>query len=345
MEPAPDKRVAWDVQKRCFVLNRTTPLKGVTKVIQMHFFPDYREHLATRGRDVVPQARASSEQRARVRQIVGASGFELGTLVDREVTDWVRLIWRYGLDPIHYVAVGAETAWPAAPTHLPLADRARLVHLQHNGNLYTRRVLRELNDRRLVPMLSQYCVGSLDARLGTAVDIVAVRPEHVVRLPHGGGFQLRPGSPVVLIELKCGFEDTYHKHTGQNMRVPLAHLDDSYANQHQLQLLLTRILFERTYRHQGHSVSEAAVLRVHSAGVSWYPQRAWTDAEQIAVWQRVVRARELPSTTARKQRRTAKLRAAAASAGGVYAGPAVAPKRRAAGTTNSAKKKKKPRSH
>lgn len=315
-QPAHDKRVHFDVAHRRFVLNGTVPLRGVTHVIKSYFVPHFSESKATKGRDVVPEACASAEQKRQVRQVQPLSGRELGTYVDEEVTDWVRLIWRYGLDTTHYAFAKSP---PKAPVYIPAADAARLVHLQHNCSLYARRVLRELALRGLVPVQSQCAVGSMDTRLGTAADIIATRSVFVERLPNGTGFHLKPGAPLVIIELKCGFENTYHKHTGKNMRPPLAHLEDSYRMQHELQLFLTVVLWQRTYRGSGHSVEASAILRVHSAGVSWYPARTWSATEQRAVWKRLEETREQASTTHRKRRRIQKLSAAARAAGGVYA--------------------------
>lgn len=316
LQPAPGKRVHFDAAHRRFVLNGTVPLRGVTHVIKTQFVPHFSESKATKGRDVVPEARASAEQKRQVRQVEPLSGRELGTHVDHEVAEWVRLIWRYGLDASHYVF---QKDPPKVPVYIPTADAAKLINLQHNGSLYTRRALRELTTRGLVPVLSQCAVGSMDTRLGTAADIIAARGACVERLPNGIGFRLKPGAPLVIIELKCGFENTYHKHTGQNMRAPLAHLEDSYRMQHELQLFLTVVLWQRTYRGSGHAIESSAILRVHAAGVSWYPARTWSSYEQHAVWKSLEDTREQPSTTRRKRRKVQKLSAAARAAGGVYA--------------------------
>lgn len=316
LQPAPGKRVHYDATHRRFVLNGTVPLRGVTRVIATQFVPHFSESKATKGRDVVPEARASAEQKRQVRQVEPLSGRELGTLVDREVSAWVRLIWRYGLAPEQYTFL---TQPPKVPVYLHAADAAQLVHLQHNSSLYTRRALRELELRGLVPVQSQCAVGSMDTRLGTAVDILATRKACVERLPNGTGFGLKPGSPLVIVELKCGFENTYHKHTGRNMRAPLAHLEDSYHMQHQLQLFLTGVLWQRTYRGSGHAIEASAILRVHAVGVSWYPARIWSPDEQRALWKSLEDSREQVSTTRRKRRKTQKLSAAARAAGGVYA--------------------------
>ena len=319
LQPAPGKRVTWRVDRRCFVLNDQTPLKGLTPTLAKTFYPAYREPRASRG--PLAESKLAPDARRAVREVTGLAGLELGTTVDREVTQWVRLIWNHGLQWAHVLPTAERPSPPLPRTLLDnAAECARLRHLQHNSNLYTRRFLRELANRQLVPVASQLCVGSLDARLGTAVDVVCALSTGVQRLPEGR-WLLRPGATVVLLELKCGWEQTYQRYCGR-MKAPLAHLTDSPEHQHQLQLLLTRILFERTYRGRGHAVSSAAVVRVHSAGVTWYPQRAWTDQEQIAIWQALVARRLQPSTQAahaRERRRVQRLSAAAAAAGGVYA--------------------------
>jgi hypothetical protein len=323
MEPAPGKRVTWDATHRRFVLNGTTPLKGITKVLQKRFYPRYTEARATHGpRD----PRTDTRESRAVRLAAGANGTELGRAVDGEVAQWTQLAWAHQLGWPHLVpavtAAAPQGTWPRPPARLAPADRARLVHLQQNANLYTRRFLAELQRRGLYPLAAQVPVGSLDARCGTAVDLVCVRTRALGTAAVRPGARLAPGTPVVLIELKCGYDRTFRLYSGC-MKAPLAHLRDSPLEQHQLQLLVTRILFQRTYR-TAHPVADAAVVRVHGSGIEWVPQRAWTLEEEVAVFAALVRAREAPATTRRKsraKRRLVAMQAMAAALGGVYAPP------------------------
>jgi len=107
----------------------------------------------------------------------------------------------------------------------------------------------------------QVPVGSEAHRIGTMVDVVVAPSSHVQRSRSHNGFALRAGARVLLIEVKCGFQRTYRRHTGQFMRFPTTWVDTPQA-QHQLQVAVTRALFERTYQTP---IAGAYILRLFEA--------------------------------------------------------------------------------
>lgn len=102
-------------------------------------------------------------------------------------------------------------------------------------------------------------VGSESHRLGTLVDVVAAPSSHVVRSRHHNGYALHPDAKVIILEVKCGSQRTYRRHTGRPMRFPKSWPDTPQA-QHQLQLIVTRKLFELTYQTP---VSRSYVVRLY----------------------------------------------------------------------------------
>lgn len=114
------------------------------------------------------------------------------------------------------------------------------------------------------------------------VDVVVAPSSHVTRSRDTNSYTLRAGARVLLLEVKCGFQRTYRRHTGQFMRFPASWVDTPQA-QHQLQVAVTRALFERTYQTP---IAGAYVLRLYEArrrcrcrcssmctqgGAKWYP--------------------------------------------------------------------------
>lgn len=81
------------------------------------------------------------------------------------------------------------------------------------------------------PKKTQLCVGNPTLRLATRVDLVA---EH-------------KNGTLGIFELKYGFDDYYEESTGKNMLAPLYFCSDAPRWQHQLQLLLTKTLFQHTF--------------------------------------------------------------------------------------------------
>lgn len=92
-------------------------------------------------------------------------------------------------------------------------------------------IMSEVRARNWKILDAEYCVGDRDLRLGTGVDLLCVT---------------QAGTPVI-VEIKCGFDSvSYTGPTKRRLKKPLSMLDDSPYSQHQIQLLLTRFLFEKT---------------------------------------------------------------------------------------------------
>lgn len=93
----------------------------------------------------------------------------------------------------------------------------------------TRRLIDYLSEQRLTVVSAQQVVGWSQARLGTCIDLVCTN--HL--------------QEYIIVELKRGC--AYRKcHTGERLAFVQAE-NDSLFNQHQIQLLISKILFQKTF--------------------------------------------------------------------------------------------------
>jgi len=93
----------------------------------------------------------------------------------------------------------------------------------------TKYLIDYISTHGLTPLWSQKVVGWMEARIATCIDLICRDTSNT----------------YVIVELKygCAYRECS---TGKLLRHVIAH-DDSLLHQHQLQLLLTRVLFEKTY--------------------------------------------------------------------------------------------------
>lgn len=95
----------------------------------------------------------------------------------------------------------------------------------------TKAILGEITARGGIIFDCEYIVGDPDTGLGTAVDVV---------------FFTNANAPQIwCIEIKTGYDSGYEGPTKRRIKKPFNMLDDSPYSQHQLQLLLTKHLFEK----------------------------------------------------------------------------------------------------
>lgn len=147
----------------------------------------------------------------------------------------------------------------------------------------------------LQPVASQVVVFDQERRLATAVDILCVNSER----------------QHVVVELKCSSNFKYHAFSGP-MKHEFSTLRNSIANQHAVQTLVTRALFERTYG----AKAVAAVLKINQLGASWIPvprpQLAMTPVlDRLSAKAKAASTQKSRGHTGRKGRKVAKPRLAA----------------------------------
>ena len=116
----------------------------------------------------------------------------------------------------------------------------------HRSNAYLMAVIQYLADNSLTPIATQFPVCCARLRVGTCVDIVCRTHTNA----------------VVLIELKCGFDDYYDVANQGNMSHPFRDLPATYRNRHLVQLLLTTYLY--THCVQTENLESSVLLRVYT---------------------------------------------------------------------------------
>ena len=275
-----DRAVKWHALSRCFCTGTgraRVRLRGVHPTQRAMFHPGYTFKSACFGPRVKVDARRSVKGRDTT-----LMGREQGSAVDREVTAIARLLAK------HRVSVAAFLGKQQLPRSITRSARDALSGYRETQHVYTKKVFAELERQGWEPIAAQVACGSVDARLGTAVDLVCVDPKR----PHQD----------ILLELKCGFARYVDRYAGR-MHEPFKAMTDSPRNQFQLQLMFSRILYARTFK--GRKVGTCAVIRVHETGVSIDMLRRNVIELGAAAWKLLVASSSLRSGVALAAKDTA----------------------------------------
>lgn len=155
---------------------------------------------------------------------------------------------------------------------VPASVRKRYRYIHPHTSL----VLSTLLNKGLIPIQTELPVGCVAMRMCTGVDVVC---RHV------------QSGTLVLVELKTGYDSYWHRHTPFPMKGPFAPFHDAPINQHLLQLLFTRLLFNVTCNAKGQERVEALLLRVGTAGVDLIRLPAWATERASAFWDWIKMAR------------------------------------------------------
>lgn len=227
------------------------PLPGVHPTISSLFYPSYSYEKAKLG-PLTPHAGSSRESKVTRH----TPGVYAGLLVDRELKRTIKLSASYNIPSKAFASLENQQEYAAANKDRLDGKDAKLVCKKLASG--TTKLWQAFAQLELQPVDTQVPVGCQTLRVATAVDVVCMDKfgRHCI------------------VEIKTGFENYYHRHTG----TPLAHISppqtDSPANQHQLQLFVTEALFRRTFPGRRHG--PAFVLRVDSFGVDVMPLQTWT---------------------------------------------------------------------
>lgn len=113
--------------------------------------------------------------------------------------------------------------------------------------------------KQWVPVASQLTVGCATLRCATRIDVVC-------KDTHGN---------TVLLEIKRGY--SYLNEASHMMNAPFTDRNNCPKNQHQLQLLLNRELYRRTYPQR--VIGGCYVCRFEEDNVTIYPLEAWATSK------------------------------------------------------------------
>jgi hypothetical protein len=256
--PAVDVR--WTDGHRGFQIGEARA-KGLWKPMSQLFFPNWSwTSVQTEAARESKRLRATSTYPlpSYRKKDLKLNGLQLGGHVDTQVSDIVTEM-RSGLPAITVQQM--IQSMQELPDTLTVRRARALWHQRTDWHVYTKRVFSALAQARLEPIVPQLLVGSTEAYIATAVDLVCVDQAHVN--------SINARTPRILVELKCGF-DTYHTVGTDYMNEPFEDLDDCPQNQHFLQLAFTRKLYQETFPAHEDLVNEAYVCRVHRGGVDLY---------------------------------------------------------------------------
>ena len=235
-------------------------MRGVHPTIESLFFPQYSYEAArfdsrsasTKNKKCIANVGSGPKRATRYRP-----GTHAGLLVDREVTRTVKLLQKYHM-PMQVFSSSSVSARKAyiedRRDEISEADQKEMNKKQSTATTLIWQTLYRL---KLLPVDTQIKVGCQSLRLGTAVDLRCIDPD----------------GKYVLVEIKTGFTNYYHKHTKYPLQVIEPSQTDTPCHQFQLQLALTYELYRRTF--PSHPISNALVLRVDGFGVELTPMQNW----------------------------------------------------------------------
>jgi hypothetical protein len=240
----------WSRRCRSFT-HKQHPLRGVHPTLTSLFYPKYDYKKLAYG----PMT-ATAVSGSGVRMTKHRPGKRAGLLVDTELKRVIQLRQKYNLSMTVFTSYASQVKFKKSSKASDLTPRdTSLLSKRLSNAVY--RLWQTFHRLNLIPKASQVPVGCTALRVGTAVDVVCIdsQQRHVV------------------VEIKTGFAGYYLRHTGNKLKHITPSIDDSAANQHQLQLLLTTELYRRTF--PTHRIGSPIVLRVDALGVDVLPLQVW----------------------------------------------------------------------
>lgn len=285
-------------QKRfeCKATNGTrVVLRGVRPTLKQLVWPKYTYDRATLGPDPpeykveVSNPNDSNPAARTERQIAAAArrnrqphtarqGNQRGARVDAQISKICNWIGQFYKDGVTYDTFLVPRT--RVPTSISPKIRNSIMTTRRALYAYTINVLKYMQAQKWVPVAAQVPVGSARFRLGTAIDVLCTKRGR--------------GNALIVLEIKCGFDRYYLKHSRTPMTRPFHKLKDSCYYQHQLQLMSTAWLLEQCPET---IQSPAFVLRAHRAGVTAYPLLA--DLRSATATRGLRRLLQLPTTSRR----------------------------------------------
>lgn len=257
-------------------------LRGVTDVIKRLFTPRYNPKFA-RGEAAHAAQKARAVGARRVRG-AGRGGMARGRKVDSQLARVVRLLHHAGLSVDQYLGKAPLPVTRESKDQVDELERLRKKAHPFVGHLLNA-LVHKLEDP-LYPIDAQVAVGCYRRlRLGTGVDLVC-------RDERGG---------VWIVEIKTGYTENYRQFCGY-MRAPFNERDDSPYHQHQIQLLLTTVLYRHTFPLS--KVVGACVVRIDDYMTYRYDLEPYFVARKDACLA-VIETDLLHPPAARKKKKTA----------------------------------------
>lgn len=245
----PPKRVAR--VRNGYTLNGKL-MRGVVETCRRLWYPSYTYESAVHG--PIRAAPPADKRRAESKD----SGKSRGSAVDHQITSIVHFIHTYCIDPRWMLFPESHRSQLDAVRWVDKADKGRFWRLLDDSmHVFCRTFLNVLVQKQWLPISTQIICASSEARLATAVDVVA--------------FQKGNPNQHILLEIKCGYYKYLKRYSQSHMLVPFQAWNDCPLHQFYLQLSMTRRLYERTYRLAMPPRAYVVVMHEHGADVYELP--------------------------------------------------------------------------
>jgi len=267
----PYSKVKYNKKDKCFELGGVN-LTGVCNILKEHVFPRYEYEKAViqpanrpgeRPNNFTPMSSSASADIMlptggvvkKAKNAESRTGKGRGILLDKQITETIRLFRKYALKQSVFFR---DEDRKEAYTQMNAKDAEALQKICAVAITETKQFWQLCYMMEWKPIASQVPIAHAKMRVGTGVDVVFLDKDDFVNL----------------LEIKCGFEGYYHKHTATKMNAPFVTTDSAY-NQHQLQALLTHHIYKKQlkdeWKKMGKSIGSIYVLRIHKSGIDLLP--------------------------------------------------------------------------
>lgn len=245
MDSKEKNKIKWDIKHKSFVCAGKY-LRGIHPVLSQYFYPKFiHDRLKLNGKQEHLSQQEWKSGYVKRCMAKGYKGMTLGRLVDQQITTGARFMKQYKL-PQKYL-----TNLTPLPTHHNVMEDKLLRVLQtfrKGEHEYVNLFFSALTRLKWTVIGTQIPVGCVVLGLATAVDVVCTNE----------------WGDTILLEVKTGFDSYYHCYIGQ-MEAPLEMYTDSPYHQHLLQLLVTKLLYMRTYPEK--RISYCYIVRLNLHGI------------------------------------------------------------------------------
>lgn len=255
--------------KRAYCLDKRA-LRGLLPTLKNTFYPHYSFERANAHSGSCTDASATTgnaffAKKATTETVKQKKGMRRGVMTDKQVENSVK--WH------HQFSIPSRT--------FTCRSLAKMYGLKHKAQLPANvfqfltksisanvmKIWQTLTKMKLSPVQGQVVVAIPEWRLATAVDLLC-KNEH---------------GHTVIVEIKTGYETYYHRHTSKPMNCLLpATINDCPANQHQLQLLMTREM----YRHSSCDMGPlpSYIFHLRCAGIDIIPLQNWAICNRLRIF-------------------------------------------------------------
>lgn len=237
-------------------LDGTRTPKGLTKLLEANFYPNYSYTAATLG--------PSGTVKLAANDVKVRGGKKTGIWTDDKIEQSIDIMRKYSFpaqvfwDRTEYMrALKRQGVLKTDREKLKVIYRAQTSKGKAKYKPYVKLFWEAMHELDLRPTSTQVAVRHASLPVFTCADAVAMDAK--------GKYHV--------IEVKTGYEKNWHKHTQFKMKYPFSECNDSAFNQHQLQVTATNEMYKHTF--PSHKMGDPVLLNFNSAGYKVVPLQPW----------------------------------------------------------------------